>query len=408
MELTEQDTRVGDPLRELRDAVVRLLKVRPFYGYLLLGIRRKEMEGDFPLGVTVENGTPTLAVNPGRFSLFSPEEQKGLLEHVVKHLLHLHMLRRKERHSHDWDIACDLAVNPGIEHLPPQAATPSKLGLPHDLSAEEYYDLLRRPFDTGNLEGQGYGNATRDAGEYGSEGGEALTPARAESVTADDHRLWDDAGGTPLRLAEEAVRSLVREAVRQSDGEVPGDVRLLVERWLVSPRTPWRQVLRQFVATAGRVGRQSTWKREHRRFSHATPGMRKRRRLNLLIGIDVSDSTDVLPLREAFARELVQIARGRDSRLTVLYSGSRIQRIETFRSSEAVAEVFVGGGFTDFRPVFEYARTMQPPPAAVIYLTDGIGPAPQAMEFPTLWVLTKEGKKPAPWGVELRLEGCDA
>jgi len=26
------------------------------------------------------------------------------------------------------------------------------------------------------------------------------------------------------------------------------------------------------------------------------------------------------------------------------------------------------------------------------------------MEFPTLWVLTKEGEKPAPWGVELRLD----
>jgi predicted metal-dependent peptidase len=47
---------------------------------------------------------------------------------------------------------------------------------------------------------------------------------------------------------------------------------------------------------------------------------------------------------------------------------------------------------------------MQPRPAAVLYLTDGIGPAPDEMEFPTLWVLTREGEKPAPWGVELRLD----
>jgi len=46
---------------------------------------------------------------------------------------------------------------------------------------------------------------------------------------------------------------------------------------------------------------------------------------------------------------------------------------------------------------------MHPRPAAVIYLTDGVGPAPEKMEFPTLWVLTQEGEKPVPWGVELRL-----
>jgi predicted metal-dependent peptidase len=50
---------------------------------------------------------------------------------------------------------------------------------------------------------------------------------------------------------------------------------------------------------------------------------------------------------------------------------------------------------------------MHPLPAAVIYLTDGVGPAPQEMDFPTLWVLTAEGEKPVPWGVELRLAGAE-
>jgi predicted metal-dependent peptidase len=162
-------------------------------------------------------------------------------------------------------------------------------------------------------------------------------------------------------------------------------------------------VLRQFVATAGRVGRKNSWSREHRRFQQDTPGTRKRRRLNLLIGVDVSDSTDQQPLREAFARELVRIARGRESCLTVLYAGSRLQKIESFSSGEVVAEVYQGGGFTDLRPVFDYARQMPRPPAAVIYLTDGFGEAPAAIEFPTLWVLTADGRKPAEWGVELRL-----
>jgi predicted metal-dependent peptidase len=398
-------SRGDENLLPLQDAVVRLLKDRPFYGHLLLSFRRRTMAGKSPLGVTIENGTPTLAVNPQAFAAFSLKEQEALLEHVLKHVLHLHMLRRKERHARDWDIACDLAINPAIAGLPSGAPLPGNFNVPEGLAAEEYYALLSTPFDTGNLEGAGVGNAAPDAGEYRSAGEEAMESSpEGDPCPLDDHQVWSEAESTPVRLAQEVVRTLLSDAVRKSHAEVPGEVRALVEGWLAPPSIPWRQVLRQFVATAGRVGRQSTWKREHRRFAHATPGMRKRRRLHLLIGVDVSDSTNLRELREAFAGELVRIAKGRDSLLTVLYAGSRIQKIEAFRGSDIVAEVYEGGGFTDLRPVFDHARTLHPRPAAVIYLTDGFGEAPQTMEFPTLWVLTKEGEKPAPWGVELRLD----
>ncbi|HEY6874314.1 MAG TPA: VWA-like domain-containing protein [Geobacteraceae bacterium] len=387
--------------RILENAVVRLLKRRPFYGHLVLAFHREEGGGNHPLGVTIRNGVPLLAVNGARFAGCLPAEQEALLEHAVKHLLHLHMARCRGRNRHDWDIACDLAINPGIAGLPPESAFPARYKLPEGLAAEEYYRLATAPFDTGNLEGGGIGNASRDAGGHAGAGDGAERHARG---AIDDHAAWEEADSTPLRLAEEVVRGLVRDARRKCDGEVPVEIRPLVEGLLAPPAIPWRQVLRQFVATAGRVGRKSSWLREHRRFGHDTPGTRKRHRLNLLVGVDVSDSTDTVELREAFARELLNIARGRDALITVLYANSRIQRIESFRGCRAAAGSYHGGGFTDLRPVFDHARTMQPLPAAVIYLTDGIGPAPERMEFPTLWVLTEEGERPAPWGVELRLE----
>lgn len=390
--------------RMVENAVVRLLKDRPFYGHFLLHFRREPGPGPTALGVTMRHGVPILQVHAPAFARFAPEEQQALLEHVLKHVLHLHIARRKERHGHTWDMACDLAINPGIAGLPVQAARPERYDLEPGLAAEEYYRLLCRPFDTGNLEGQGLGNAGRDLGQVVRSGEESATTG-PRSAGIDDHQLWSEADSTPGGLAEEVVRSLVRDAWRASHGEVPGDVRDLVTGWLAPSPIPWRQILRQFVASAGRTGSNSTWRRAHRRFGQQSPGLRKRRRLNLLIGVDVSDSTDQPELREAFARELVQLARGRDSQLTVLYAGSRIQRIASFTSSQAVAEVYQGGGFTDLRPVFAHARTMQPRPAAVIYLTDGFGEAPDEMEFPTLWVLTGDGQKPVDWGVELRLGG---
>jgi predicted metal-dependent peptidase len=386
----------------VENAVVRLLRERPFYGHFLLNLRREErlLEGT-GAGVTVRDGIPILCVDPPRFDRLAPLEQQALLEHLVKHLLHLHMLRRKDRNRHDWDIACDLAINPGIAALPEGAPFPQQYGMEPGFSAEEYYDRLVPPFDIGNLAGSGYGDAQSEARGAAGKGRDETVGA-----TVDDHASWDEADSTPLLLGEEMIRSVARESLKGSDGEVPAELAEVVDNLLAPSPIPWRQVLRQFIATAGRVGRSGTWMREHRRFGHDTPGTRKRHRLNLLIGIDVSDSTNTVELRELFARELVRIARGREASLTVVYANSRIQRVEAFSSASCVARRYEGGGFTDLRPLFDYAKTMQPLPAAVIYLTDGIGPAPEKMEFPTLWVLTAEGEKPVPWGAALALRAA--
>ncbi|GFO55014.1 hypothetical protein GMSM_20210 [Geomonas sp. Red276] len=398
-EAEKAESRDGHQGATLENAVVRLLRERPFYGHFLLNLRREERRLDGkPAGVTIRNGIPTLAVDPAAFRLLAATEQHALLEHLVKHLLHLHMLRRKGRNQHDWDVACDLAINPSTPGLPEGAAYPAEFKMPDGLAAEEYYDALVPPFDVGNLDGSGFGDALEDSGGASGSGKEEA------ATTLDDHGIWEDADSTPLNLAEEMVRAVTMESLRGSDGEVPAEIREVVDGLLLPSPVPWRQILRQFVATAGRIGKKSTWMREHRRFSHNTPGTRKRHRLNLLVGIDVSDSTDIVEMREAFGRELVQIARGRDAHITVLYANSRIQRVEALTGSAFVPERYDGGGFTDLRPVFEYAKTMHPRPAAVIYLTDGVGPAPAEMEWPTLWVLTAKGEKPVPWGIELRLE----
>ncbi len=391
----------------LQNTIIRLLKRAPFYGHLLLGCDRQQVAGEV-LGITLRGGTPVLVCGEEALRRFPPRVQEALLEHLLHHLLHLHPVRGRGCHPQVWDLASDLAINPGIAHLPEPVARPADWDLPEGLAAEEYAQLLRRRFGLGSQQGEGTGDERRaekgrpDRGA--GDGRTELERAATERDRLDDHRVWSEADGTPRRLAEEAVRQLVREAHRESDGTVPDGLVPLVEGFLAPPAIPWRDLLRQFIATAGRTGRTSTWKRENRRFAHATPGQRKRRRLNLLIGVDVSDSTMKPQLREAFARELLRIARSADSHLTVLYSGSRIQQIRTFNSNRAVREVYHGGGFTDLRPVFEYGRSMRPPPAAVIYLTDGYGEAPQRMDFPTLWVLTADGRRPADWGVELRLD----
>ena len=391
-------------MRPLEDTIVRLLKRRPFYGQFLLQFRRRTSRDRQALGVTISDGIPTLSLNPMQFQLFSAAEQEALLEHLIKHVLHLHPGRRRERNSRYWDLACDLAINPTIENLPPEAVRPERFRLAEGLAAEEYYARLQQLPQLGNQQGSGYGDESRDNRGEKRAGHSAEQTQAVEPVPIDDHSIWQEADRTPVSLSEQVVREMVRNALRKCHGDVPDDVEELIDPFRHPPVIPWQQILRQFIGTAGRIGRSSTWQRSHRRFGHDTPGLRKKQLLNLVIGIDTSESTDTADLREAFARELLQIARGRQSRITVLYAGSRIRRIDSFTGAPQVNEVVRGGGFTDLRPVFDHALQMQPRPAAVIYLTDGYGPAPERMEIPTLWVLSGDGKKPVEWGVELRLD----
>ena len=389
--------------RSFENAVIRLLKQKPFYGHLMLRIKRHFVDGNSPLGLTVNNGTPTLNINLSRFKSYPAAEQQALLEHVIKHLLHLHPVRGRGWHPNVWDLATDFAINPLIEGMPKTAPYPEKIQLEPGLAAEEYARILKAKFDLGTLSGDGLGRSESSReGLEGRASGPSSSTAKA-GLPVDDHRVWQESESTPECLADQVVRDMVQEAYRKSHGDVPDDVAGLVDWLLAPPEIPWQQVLRQFVGTAGRIGRRNTWQRQHRRFQHDNPGIQKRRQLNLLVAIDVSESTDEAPLREAFARELIHIARGRDSRMTVLYAHSRIRKINHFNSRNVVGEVVHGGGFTDLRPVFEFAKKMVPKPAAVIYLTDGYGPAPETMDFPTLWVLTPEGKRPVDWGVELKL-----
>lgn len=392
-------------MRPLEDAIVRLLKRRPFYGQFLLQFRRRTDPGAKALGVTISDGTPTLTLNSDHFALFSPPEQEALLEHLIKHVLHLHPSRRKERNPRFWDLACDMAINQTIDNLPPEAVQPERFRLPENLAAEEYYAQLLQLPSLGDQRGDGSGDAKQKLqGEMRQAGDASARQTDYDAQTIDDHQIWKEADRTPTALSEQVVREMVRSALRKSHSEVPDDIQTLIDPFMTPPSIPWQQVLRQFVGTAGRIGRSSTWQRSHRRFGHDTPGQRKKQLLNLVVGIDTSESTDTEEIREAFARELLLIARGRQSRITVIYAGSTIRKIDNLTGAPQVTEVVRGGGFTDLRPVFEHATQAQPRPAAIIYLTDGYGPAPERMDIPTLWVLTSDGKKPVDWGIELRLD----
>ena len=67
----------------LENAVVRLLRERPFYGHFILNLRREQRNLDGKAaGVTVRDGIPVLAIDQVPFSLLTAPQQRSLLRGI--------------------------------------------------------------------------------------------------------------------------------------------------------------------------------------------------------------------------------------------------------------------------------------------------------------------------------------
>jgi len=85
--------------RTLENSIVRLLKQRPFYGYLLAGLRKGGGSATHPVGITFSGGIPTLHSAEELLAAYPPQQQEALLEHCLLHLLHRLRSGNKPSHS---------------------------------------------------------------------------------------------------------------------------------------------------------------------------------------------------------------------------------------------------------------------------------------------------------------------
>ena len=74
-------------------------------------------------------------------------------------------------------------------------------------------------------------------------------------------------------------------------------------------------------------------------------------------------------------------------------------------SSTHLKAVMVGGGGTDFRPVFEHIEKNRVPVDVVVYLTDGYGNFGGDPGIETIWVMTTH--EVPPWGNHIQI-GVDS
>lgn len=207
-----------------------------------------------------------------------------------------------------------------------------------------------------------------------------------------------------IALSEEALMGMLNNGY----GTQPGNLERLLKK-IGSPRIPWQVLLRQFLRHCR--SESYSWSHPNRRFISKglyLPGRYGILGFNGIVALDTSSSTiKVLP---QFVADLVGLfkAFGKFS-LTIMECDVTIQQVWKVSNNKPMPDIlehkFKGFGGTDFRPVFDYIHNHHLTPNVLIFFTDGEGTCIETKpSYPVLWMLTKKGTAPVPWGQAINYE----
>lgn len=249
---------------------------------------------------------------------------------------------------------------------------------------------------SGDGSGDSDGEGEQKCSCCGGSGQEGSGSGSGSGGFAGLHPTWEDSTDLSEQLAENIVRSMVSEAVSKTRGNVPASIKQMIDEMMES-KVNWRGILRNFVAKRRSTKKSPTWRKRSRRLGTLVPGNKKNRKLNLVVAVDTSGSVSDKELA-LFTGEIQKIYQsGAD--ITVIECDAAVQNVYQYtkKIERSNGMTFKGRGGTDFRPVFEYILDpvkTKVKPDAVIFLTDGYGPAPDVFKIPTLWCLTPGGRRP--------------
>lgn len=374
----------------IQDVVTKLLIEQPFYGYVASSVCMIESDKIETIKMA---SLPDMVIhyNPIWFASLTNDEKVGIVLHELMHVILLHQYRRGSRQNILWSVACDMAVN---EMLPEKyvisdaitvgrIADKTKKKIETDKNAEYYYSIITDVDDFASFVSIQGDNILI------YEGKETLKAQKISEETANAMEI-------------NALKSNLSQNISdvKTEGEVPPELVEGIDEVYKDVWMDWRVILKRFLTGRGKIITRKSYKRQSRRYEEL-PGTKRALGVNALIAIDESGSISDALVRE-FYQELQEINK-------ITGTSMLVTRFDTECTEPVPLGTFVMSnrrvkrGGTDFCPVFQLADARRIP--LVIIFTDGDGKAPESVNQNTLWVLTKNAKKPASFGYYLEFGG---
>lgn len=359
---------------------------------------------------TVSTDVPTAATD-GWNVTYNPEfiaehmatdpELRFLILHESMHKAYAHM--RVWRHLHEENaqlanIAADYFVNLSLQDTDDNEGfvkMPS-VGVPPEpkyrgWSVQQIYNDLKQQSE------QGGGDNPDDPDDGG--GFDKHDWRGAESKSAEQAQREADEIGRALRQGEIIRKKRAGKGAGGADG-------LFGE--LLVPKINWRQVLREFVTETCAGRDESTWRRPNRRYLSEDvymPSMIGTTMTELVVGFDTSGSVFGSNEMTRFVSEIATIIEQvKPTKVHVVYWDTVVAGHQTFDDGQFAVQNLKpkGGGGTDGSVLFDYLRSKNIKPDAIVQFTDGYVGSWGQSDVPTLWAITSDIV--APWGTTIRVE----
>ena len=188
----------------------------------------------------------------------------------------------------------------------------------------------------------------------------------------------------------------------QQAGKLSGVMKRLVET-LLQPNLPWRMLLARYMTAMARDDYSYTRPSTRRGDPAIFPTLRSSE-VNVLVALDVSGSVSDKELLECLS-EINAIKGQMRARVTLIACDSDIvegfPRVFEPWEEMTLPDTVLGGGSTDFRPVFNWIQQQDDQPGCVVYFTDAMGNFPSEPNYPVVWLI--KGKGQVPWGQRVQL-----
>lgn len=427
----------GKPVHNLKLAAARMqiAKRGPYWMSAVRALVPYMVEGLGTMAVT-ERG---VLLMDAAFVETQPVDHLGtVLVHEALHIVFRHAKRGKAygaQLNHElWNVACDLEINDGLAAggwNMGKGIVPKMYGYPDGLVAEEYYRRLRQdgqkgpsePAPMNGWDGSGAGRAVPGEPANPCDAAPQSPPAGgAKGEEGEQPTPPANASGEPLGHSDEAMEALANETARamKQAGKLPGGFARWADERTAPPRERWQDKLKKECRTLARrvrgYGRVS-----YSRFDRKQAGLGYGPGLPILPGhhavvprvavaIDTSGSMTEDVLGEALS-EVKHIFEAAGAPVDFLACDAEVHVHERVRDYRQIKGKLLGGGGTDFRPVFralDKAKNPSDRPEVLIFVTDGYGTAPahKPEGMHVVWLLVEGGVAPAKWGEVIHL-GAD-
>jgi predicted metal-dependent peptidase len=440
-------------------AAARLLACERFkyFRRAILAMVPKEAPG---LGTFATSREGVMLWDPERVKEWTTEQLAAVVVHEVSHLLRKHADRcdRIGAQPAGFNIAGDAEINDDLQAaglaLPGDPVLPTKLGAPDGLTAEEYYRHMERQGqksgkeqqkgDKGDegQEGQGGGDGEEQEGQ-GEGGGKPDTQHAggkasggkgkgkghghvgaghcggcAGNPTEDEKEHAKGVTGRSERELESVRRTVaeeIRKAAEKGQGTVPAGWRRWADAQLKPPKIPWQQKLARAVR-GGVAYRPGAVDLTHSRISrrqagvgfgpgrpvlHASYAPQPR----VAVVVDTSGSMGDAELSRAIA-ECRGVLAATGAKVEFCACDAAVHELKPIVKWQDAVKLLKGGGGTNFCPALEALEKKHPRPDVVVFITDGMGPAPATSPpFRVIWTLVGPHKtRPCTWGEMVEVE----